>query len=103
MLSTYAILYVSENYKKSAMEVGKNSTGHCDVELANAQHHFRVYTPADPYFIQKDYPNKAVTSVPLYFNENGELVLVFHCWWLKKYGGLSLDGNDEDLVVLDIT
>lgn len=59
MLSTHAILYVSEdyvNYFISKLEKYIFKT-HIDVVAAAIQNDFKVLTPKDPYFYQKDFHN----------------------------------------------
>lgn len=58
MLSTHAILYVTDEYAKAAVKIMKDylvdETGnrHCDVALAKMQHKYKVYAPGNHLFFQ---------------------------------------------------
>jgi hypothetical protein len=73
MLTTHAILYVSENYKKNCIELIENDNGnnHCDVLMAQKMHKYNVYACKYPMFFQdclqdnKDAYEKTIT--PLYY------------------------------------
>lgn len=64
MLSSHAILYLSDEY----VSVCKRTTDYCanfskvpvpmDVPFAEIQKYFNIYTPNRPLFIQKDYDSK---------------------------------------------
>lgn len=101
MLSTHSILYISDKYKKASQKICEQSEWHCDVGLANNQKNFRVFATVYPFFVQGEYPNKAVTSAPLYLNENNKLRAIFHSWWVKNYYGLNTASNDAELVIIE--
>jgi len=71
MLTTHAILYVSENYKKNCIELIENDNGnnHCDVLMAQKMHKYNVYACKYPMFFQdclqdnKDAYEKTITPL----------------------------------------
>jgi hypothetical protein len=71
MLTTHAILYVSENYKKNCIELIENDNGnnHCDVLIASNMHKYNVYACKYPMFFQdclqdnKDAYEKTITPL----------------------------------------
>lgn len=101
MLSTHSILYLSEKYKRASQKTCETSHWHCDVALANDQKRFQVFSTMNPFFIQGEYPNKAVTSAPLYLNQLHELQPVFHSWWVKKYYNINNLSEDDELIIIE--
>ena len=61
MLSTHAILYISENYKKTIKDVVChyifNLRYPFDVGISSVQDRFTILAPTNPYFIQSDERN----------------------------------------------
>jgi hypothetical protein len=59
MCGTHAMLFLSQRYIDAAIEVIEsflNRLVPCDVALASIQKDFKVLTPNDPFFYQKDQP-----------------------------------------------
>ena len=53
MLTTHAILYISEKYKNAVIEQLKNNLrSHCDVMISRLQPHFKVLANKKPSFYQ---------------------------------------------------
>ena len=59
MCGTHAMLFLSQEYIDAAIKVIEsflNRLVPCDVALASIQKDFKVLTPNDPFFYQKDQP-----------------------------------------------
>ena len=60
MCGTHAMLFLSQKYIDAAIEVIESFLKRlvpCDVALASIQKDFKVLTPNDPFFYQKDQPD----------------------------------------------
>lgn len=71
MLTTHAILYITDNYKKHCINIidQDNGNNHCDVLMASRMQDFRVYACKYPMFYQdclqdnKDAYEKTITPL----------------------------------------
>jgi hypothetical protein len=74
VLSTHAVLYLSESFKNSVAHVTKlfvyNFKRPVDIGVSSVLEHFKIYAPKKPYFVQSDDRNsnnkwEYITALPL--------------------------------------
>jgi hypothetical protein len=77
MLSTHAILYISERYKRAVVEQMykiKDIVYNSDVVIARIHRFFKIYAVNMPIFYQDDiYQTRATTKIRFDFAEKNEL------------------------------
>ena len=76
MLTTHAILYISERYKKAVVnELHKigDRVYNSDVIISRLHRFFKIYSVNTPVFYQDDIYTKATTKLKFVFNEKNEL------------------------------